>query len=343
MKAHTAAYGAETAASWGALAAGWPVEVTGAWLAAESGRVTKKQYVTYVSGRQGWLAAATWMRLNGSEQRTGYTSGELSSADPDRRWLPCASVVMPGATQPAVVWDTALSSPELGETLSTLAAGLLTAAGEGDLASVAVANVPCGGLWRTWREVLGRHDFLPYGQPAGTLLAVPPGGIPEYLQALPRDRRKKCRREMRSFADAGVSVSEHGPERLLDGDLVTALHQRYAKYGHSTSLGAVRDRMERAQGLPGVRVLVARERDNGKTIAFKAFVVDRAQRRIVSRFGGCLPNDVFAYFNVTFYEPIRYAAEHGLTSMTLGTGTYPPKLARGATLEPLDCFVRALA
>lgn len=45
-----------------------------AWLAAEYGRITEDQYVTVVEDEPGVLAAATWLRLTGREDRRGYTS-----------------------------------------------------------------------------------------------------------------------------------------------------------------------------------------------------------------------------------------------------------------------------
>ena len=92
--------GAKAGAAWSELATGWPVEVTGPWLAAEAGRVTPHQFVTYVADHRGWLAAATWLRLTGDEERSGYTTASLAGGEGGRdgTGLPCASVVMPGTT-----------------------------------------------------------------------------------------------------------------------------------------------------------------------------------------------------------------------------------------------------
>jgi hypothetical protein len=344
MNAYTVAYGPRVAAAWSHLAAGWPAEVSGDWLAAEAGRITPHQYVTYVAGNDGWLAAASWLRLTGNEARTGYAMGDLASLDPAGRaaTVPCASVVMQGTTQPAVVWDSALTEPELSRVLSTLIAHLIAAARDDGLAGIAVAHVPLDARTHPLRDALRAYGFVAHPQAPGVRMTIPDGGVPAYLAALPPHQRKNCRREMRRFGAAGMSVSSVGTHRLLDDDVVAILQHRYAKYGHQTSTAEVQDRMRRAQGLPGLHMLLV-ETAEGDAVAFKAFVVDEPLRRLISRLSGCLPNDAYVYFNITFYEPIRHAAALGLTSMVLGTGTYEPKLSRGATLEPLDCFARMVA
>ncbi|MEO3778262.1 peptidogalycan biosysnthesis protein [Micromonospora sp. B11E3] len=346
-------------AAWDSLATAWPVEVGTRWLRAEHGRVSPTQFVTIVEDDAAPVAAASWLLLTGAEERRGYSAydlvldcGPVPADDGDARRLaalrrrlpasavlPCASVVMPGTDQPAIVWDRDREPRVRQSALARLVAAVTRAARRTGARGVAFANVPAGGDWQVLRVALAEAGFAEAVQPPSVELALPAGGIAEYLDRLPRARRKKCRREMRAFADAVSEVRVYDADRLCHDDIVGMLHDRYVKYGHASSPASVRDRMRRAQDLPGVTVLVA-ERD-GRACGFKAFVVDVPLGRVVSRFGGFLPNDYFGYFNLAYYEPIRYAAGRGLATMTLGTGSYAAKVARGAGLESRSCYVDA--
>jgi hypothetical protein len=43
----------------------------------------------------------------------------------------------------------------------------------------------------------------------------------------------------------------------------------------------------------------------------------------------------FEYFNLAYYELMRFAIEHGFARLDYGMGAYRAKLQRGARLEPL--------
>ena len=46
--------------------------------------------------------------------------------------------------------------------------------------------------------------------------------------------------------------------------------------------------------------------------------------------------DDFCYFNVVFYDPIRYAIANGIREIRYGLEAYEAKLARGCMLQQLD-------
>jgi predicted N-acyltransferase len=45
--------------------------------------------------------------------------------------------------------------------------------------------------------------------------------------------------------------------------------------------------------------------------------------------------DAFEYFNLGYYDTVRYALDNEYTQVVLGMATYRAKLVRGARLEPL--------
>jgi predicted N-acyltransferase len=351
--------------AWARLAKGWPVECGPAWLNAEHGRITPSQYITIVDNDGGSIAAAAWLLLSGDEERRGYAAYDLLLgteleaslrfvADHRHAWeravararerlgpnslSPCASVTIPGATEPAVIWEPNMSKPDRAAALAHLVDAVREAASTLSARSVVFTNIPAAPTWDPLRAELTRAGYRPTAQSPATTLDIPPGGLEAFLTALPGPQRKKSSREIRTFSEAIDTVTVNGGDRLLHDDIVDLLWQRFCKYAHPTPRSSVVDRMIRAQNLPDLSVLVAERR--GRACAFKAFVEDYGLGRIVSRFSGCKENDFFAYFNIVFYEPIRYGAAHGFATMTLGTESYRAKIIRGGVLEPLEAYVR---
>lgn len=349
---------------WSRLESGWPVECGATWLRAELGRVTPHQYLTFVSIGERPLAAATWLLLDGTEDRRGYAAYDLllgSELECCLRGLvdhpsgldeaiakaraaltaavvvPCATAVLSGSSEPAVLWDRDLPNAYQATALAHLVDAVSAAAGRMTRAT-AFTNVPDTASWAPLRQALLRARYQPAAQPPLAVFHVPSDGLPGILAGLSRGRRKSIHQEMRRFARAVDGIRVAGSERLLADDVVDLQWQRYLKYGHRTSRDSTVERLVRAQDIPDMVVLVA-ERDR-RACAFHALVADHALRRLVSRFGGCEPNDYFAYFNVAYYEALRYAATHGFTELALGTESYGPKVARGARLQPRAVYVR---
>lgn len=343
--------------AWGQIDAGWPTECRAEWLSAEAGRVTSEQSVVIVWFGVRPAAAATIMHLDGTEERSGYdTIATLFGTLDDSRstfhspeleapsgvvrqsaWaelLPCVAVAATGAVQPGIIWDQTLSRRARDAALDVLVEHL----GRSPRANSAVVHaIPRTDRWRPLRDALARHHFIGCaGRPVAEL-AIPGGGVDEWIEQFTKQRRKNFRREMRHFHDWVDSVSLHDPGRMLEDDLVHLQMAKYEKYGHETSASATRDRLRRGAQLPGMVVQVASQ--NEKAVAFTAFIQDNQSRRFASRFSGTAPNNSYAYFNMCYYERINLGATEGCSTLSLGPEAYRAKLSRGAELVAVDSFV----
>jgi hypothetical protein len=160
--------------------------------------------------------------------------------------------------------------------------------------------------------------------------------------------RTVVRREQRTFAQAIDRVATEDASRLAAPDLVPLLMRHHTKYGHAGSEASFRDRLVRMSSHgANVRVLVAEKA--GQAIGFTALVLDSTHGRLVPRLFACDVNDVFAYFNLVFYELVRVGASWGFNTIALGSTAYRAKLLRGAQLRgrstwllPLDEDLRAI-
>jgi predicted N-acyltransferase len=347
---------------WSTLAQEWPTECGRAWLLADYGRITSEEFVTVVSVAGSPVAAAVWLLLTGDEQRHGYGAydlllgteldaslervgkargpaeevvASLRARLPPGALSPCASVTIAGTTEPAVIWDRSLPEDQLQAALARLILAIEDAA---PARSIAFTNVPSDAVSQCLRRALELAGYAAAAQPAATALQIPVDGMDGFISGLTSRQRKSCVREMRVFAQAVENVRACPGSRLLDDDIIELVVQRFAKYGHGTPRTSIIDRLTRAQTLPDLKVLVAER--HGRACAFDAFVADAERGRMVARISGCEDNDYFAYFNISYYEPIRYGALHGLTRMTLGTESYRAKVLRGAVVMARQAYVR---
>lgn len=356
---------ADALPAWSEACGGWPFETSVEWMSADQGRVTRSQYVSVVERNGRPVAAATWMFLTGQERRIGYGAydvllgSELDAAagtleDPalfDTRirgarerllrtaMEPCATVTIPSSCQTGVVWNLDLSGEGIDAALRDLLAEVVRAATALGARSTCVLGVSHVDELRPLREALEGAGYVECAEPAHAEIDIPASGVDGYLAGLSRGRREACRREMRIFAENVDRVTVDEGDRLVQDDMVELINGRFAKYGHSTSSGEVLDRLQRTARIPGARVIVA-ERD-GRPVAIDAFVVDRDGDRVIPRHNAAEPNDFFAYFNVSYYEQIRFGAAEGLTLRASGTEAYKLKVSRGARLSPRSSYVQA--
>lgn len=145
----------------------------------------------------------------------------------------------------------------------------------------------------------------------------------------------KVRNEIRRFAQAGYRT---GVERLAEcwyeaGPLVANVQQRY---GHDDTAESCRRGLRAQVELLSGHDIVFTARSGGKLVA--AAVCYKWNDALVSR---CVGFDYAnlagarEYFNLTIYQPLSYACEHGLEWILLGTGSESAKQERGAQLTGL--------
>lgn len=166
------------------------------------------------------------------------------------------------------------------------------------------------------------------------ILELPKGTTFEsYLTSLPSRTRRNARLEIARFRESGASVSWHRLSEVAE-EAAPLLHDVNVRHGLHGTIQATRTRIEAQARLLDELSVVFCCRRGGAAVACVAFYV--FGRAMFARFYGCdsAAVDDFEYFNLLFYEPIRYAVENGLQAIHLGLASYP-KLIRGAELRPL--------
>lgn len=157
----------------------------------------------------------------------------------------------------------------------------------------------------------------------------------EFLATLSPFRRKTTRKEMRTFARAGLTVASEPiwEQRDLVVRLVGNLnrkHERgFTEADHAAALDRQRTHLSdhavllvcRTGGVP-VGLSMGFVWDGWFYLWYAGFDYDR------------LPG-AFEYFNMCLHEPLRYCYENGLRGVHLGVSTHYAKGIRGASLAPL--------
>jgi predicted N-acyltransferase len=163
----------------------------------------------------------------------------------------------------------------------------------------------------------------------------------EYVASLPKSRRSIVRRDTARFARSGCSIwlgkLSDWQERLAPLQLNV---QR--RHGHEQTLAFLRDYF----------AWCAAEVDDQSV----AFLCKRGERLVGFSLAYRWADTLFMrsvgleyelvgpqgeYFTLTFYAPIRYAVEQGLSRIHFGMESFVPKCLRGARLMPLWSALRA--
>jgi predicted N-acyltransferase len=187
---------------------------------------------------------------------------------------------------------------------------------------------------------LDARGYVPTVLAADCFLDVRWPDFDSYLAQFTSSRRATLRTDIRRFARSGCTATLGGVELLLD-ELAPLQAATQSKYGHRMDPGQTarwyaRIRSELA---PYVRVSLARR--GTQVLGFGLFYEMRGElhSRVVGfdyeRLGAEL-----AYFNVAFYEPIRYAIAAGLRRIDFGLESYEAKVKRGCDLRPVRGWFR---
>lgn len=168
-----------------------------------------------------------------------------------------------------------------------------------------------------------------------TWITIEGSGFDDYLGALSRDRRQMVRREIRRFAEAGLTITAEDPVSLLP-ETARLMAQLEHKHGSETSeqeIASVLGDHYRALG-PGA-VTFACWLD-GKPVGVSVGFAwgDKLYMRSAGFDYQALPGK-FEYFNLVLYEPVRYCLRNGLRAVHLGATAHEAKVMRGARLSPL--------
>jgi predicted N-acyltransferase len=167
-------------------------------------------------------------------------------------------------------------------------------------------------------------------------IAVPPGGWPDWVAALPsKGRRDSVKQEVRAFARAGyelrvVPLAESYREAA---GLLTAVQRRHGR-PHDVGVLAESLRRQSVAMKPLGEVLLC-ARPGEAAVAFCLFYVlgdtlyVRAAGLDYDRLSGAAE-----YFNLVYYEMVRVAGQRSLRWIHPGIASGDAKALRGARLRP---------
>ncbi|GGO60769.1 GNAT family N-acetyltransferase [Nonomuraea cavernae] len=174
---------------------------------------------------------------------------------------------------------------------------------------------------------------------AQTTIDVQWSSFEDYLSWLPGRRRIEAGREIRKFHAWEADLTSPGfGDRI--GELAPLVAQLKSNYGHAADESTISDQLHAQEKYLGDRAKVFASELSGRVVAFSLSFVWENELYVRSvGFDYARTERTFAYFNLTYYEPIRFAIENGLRRVHLGLGTYEAKQARGARLEPSWCVV----
>lgn len=172
-------------------------------------------------------------------------------------------------------------------------------------------------------------------------MAVPPGGLAEYLDLLNRDDRNRRRAELRKFHSAGNTVSWEPVAGRVAEDAARLIAQNRSRYGSHQGADLMR-RSFAAQRRSGVlnQAVAGVCRRRGRMVA--VLVCYRYRGHLYARYAGfdyAAADPALEYLVLVYCLALDFAAANGFTHYHLSTSALEIKARRGATLTPLAALV----
>jgi uncharacterized protein len=303
-----------------------------------------------LAGDEGFFVSHAWLRFVESQVPAEYVAataaGRVAAAlpfyrvahEPNAWYDPRRLAALVGADEPVL-----LAGSRAGYRSTLLGAGApLAAALEEALSS---AGAPLVFPFLTSQALAALAAVAPVTAALDTVeaeLADCGDGFDAYLAQLGGDRRNKVRRERRAFRASGLRI---GVRRLdeCERELAPLLANVQRRYDQPADPAVLAGLLEAESAALARRSAVFTAEDAEGIVA--AFLVYRFGSGLHGRLAGFayerLPG-AFEYFNLGVYEPVAYLAEHGLSGLHLGVGSWQAKAFRGATIRPLwAALVRA--
>ncbi|MFF4848053.1 GNAT family N-acetyltransferase [Streptomyces sp. NPDC001194] len=170
---------------------------------------------------------------------------------------------------------------------------------------------------------------------ATAVLPVDPDGLEGYRRRFTSHQFTSIRREMRRYSDAGcrTEVKRLSECHHLLGPLSA---QVLIRYGHPVTDASESERFAQQAALfdDNCRILGAYQGDRmvgftqyffwGNTMYARSHGLDDSIAR-----------EAKLYFNLTYYEAVKYAAAHGYHCVDLSCDAFQAKVSRAARLQPL--------
>lgn len=160
-----------------------------------------------------------------------------------------------------------------------------------------------------------------------------------YLAGLVSRKRMRTNRELSRYAKAGFrTVIREGPDALSESiiDLQVGLR---AKYGLPGGRPRVQRDFDAIRETVGDSVLVLSAELDGETVGFCLYL--RSGDAVYGRTAGFDEDRAKGvYFNLTYYESIRWCLANGVRDIWYGLAAYEAKKLRGCDLEPRQGWFR---
>lgn len=195
----------------------------------------------------------------------------------------------------------------------------------------------------TLSRVLELRDYAAGMVSASAWLPLPGTNFGDYLKMLNANRRRSARRELAAFDRAVMKVMTLAGKDAI-GHLPTFAHLSGEVQRHHGNHPTPNDTLRQLHQFVDIfdeRVVFFFGSAKGKAVAATMAVTchDMILARDIGLEYGELSHDAMAYFNLGYYEIIRYAYEKGIRMVCSGISTFEAKVLRGFQLVPLMAYV----
>ncbi|WP_406207895.1 GNAT family N-acetyltransferase [Streptomyces sp. NBC_01017] len=317
------------AADWDRLAEHAGVYLSHRWLAGEESDPTATASYAVIRDHDGALAAAAPLYLVHREPNTYYEPAHLP----------------PGAQRPRVIagarrgyHNTPLTDPGLPGDVELQCLSLLRAAARDHAGRHGTSHWWPYLTEPAMQRLAPLYDTPPHRMEDDATIPLPGAGFDDYLAALPSKRRVAIRHERAAFEAAELDVRHL---YLMDcyedaGRLLAALQR---SHGHGDDTDAMTGLLKRQADAMGERARVVAAYDGHRMTGFCLYYHQGGTTWL--RAVGIDPERPapFAYFALTYYEPIEDAYRHGTTALHAGMKAIEAKRLRGARVSGLYALV----
>uniref|UniRef100_A0AAU1I7F8 GNAT family N-acetyltransferase n=1 Tax=Streptomyces sp. NBC_00180 TaxID=2903632 RepID=A0AAU1I7F8_9ACTN len=317
------------AADWDRLTEHAGVYLSHRWLAGEESDPTATASYALIRDHDGALAAAAPLYLVHSEPNTYYEPAHLP----------------PGAQRPHVIagarrgyHNTPLTDPGLPGDVELQCLSLLRAAARDHAGRHGTSHWWPYLTEPAMQRLAPLYDTPPHRMEDDATIPLPGAGFDDYLAALPSKRRVAIRHERAAFEAAELDVRHL---YLMDcyedaGRLLAALQR---SHGHGDDTDAMTGLLKRQADAMGERARVVAAYDGHRMTGFCLYYHQGGTTWL--RAVGIDPERPapFAYFALTYYEPIEDAYRHGTTALHAGMKAIEAKRLRGARVSGLYALV----
>lgn len=166
-------------------------------------------------------------------------------------------------------------------------------------------------------------------------LPVPDGGFDTWLGALSKNRRHFVRKEVAAFTSAGYRI-QHLPLRECSTAIAPLAVRTEAKYGYHATTADDLATFRNHERCLGDTAMVALCTLDDNPVGFCLYYVWRDT--IFMRWAGFdYPRlrNAYEYFNLAYYEQLRWAAKREIRWIHAGIKAAKAKVLRGAIIHPL--------